>query len=95
MFRLFWKDAGDFVGTVTYEGFSLIRIISYSNSFNPVINGQFITEQDGVRIDLTATLHPFVAVLMSFLYLLLIYATIFSERVRKGARIETTDNDSA
>ena len=53
-----------FEGEVTYEGFKILRIINYRNSFLPIIRGTFEQTQTGVKLALRMSLHPFVIAFM-------------------------------
>jgi hypothetical protein len=56
----------EFTGKVSENGFTLVRIIHYRNSFLPVLYGKFKMVDKLARIDIHMTLHPGVAIFALF-----------------------------
>lgn len=52
----------EFEGSTGSDGFTINRIISYRNSFLPVLNGRFKPNKLGTKIDVYVTLHPIILV---------------------------------
>ena len=63
LFR-FSSDHAPFQGEISSDGFEIIRIIHYRNSFLPVICGKFQPNASGTRIIIKMRLHAFVAFFM-------------------------------
>jgi len=64
-FRFFsFSEHKVFEGELTQNGFKVMRIIFYRNSFLPVITGKFVTGQSGSTISITMRLHAFVLAFM-------------------------------
>lgn len=63
IFRLFGGDKY-FEGEVSDIGFKLSRIISYRNSFLPIIKGSFEESASGLKINISMSMHPFVNAFM-------------------------------
>ena len=60
-FRMPWgNDHTPFQGSIHEHGFTISRVIHYSNSFLPVLNGTFIPTQSGTTIKIRMALHAFV-----------------------------------
>jgi len=53
-----------FEGEVSYEGFKIMRIIHYRNSFIPIIRGSLEQGVLGVKVKVRMHLHPFVMAFM-------------------------------
>ncbi len=65
--RMSWgkkDDAHDFAGTVENGRFNINRIITYRNSFLPIVIGQFHNDLGFTRVEITMRLHVLV---MAFL----------------------------
>ena len=61
--RKFWRFRGGqqpFEGEVNATDFRITRIITYRNSFLPVIRGRVVPDGGGGRLDASFTLHPLV-----------------------------------
>lgn len=61
-----WGASGSrsYQGEFTHSGFKIWRIISYRNSFLPIIEGTIIPVTSGSRVAVTMRLHRFIAVFM-------------------------------
>jgi hypothetical protein len=57
----FSRDHKDYQGLVSAEGFKMSRIIHHRNSFLPVIKGRMHPMTRGARVEVTMSLHPFIA----------------------------------
>ena len=66
MFRFFRGGSKYFEGDVSDSGFKLTRIISYRNSFLPIIKGSFEERASGLKVDVSMSMHPFVIAFMLF-----------------------------
>jgi hypothetical protein len=62
--RWFSRDHAIFEGDVSRDGFKIMRIIHYRNSFMPVIRGTFKQGQNGINVTIRMGLHPFVMAFM-------------------------------
>lgn len=62
--RLFSAECKFFQGECSDSGFKLSRIISYRNSFLPIINGKFEEGVNGMKINISISLHPLVIAFM-------------------------------
>ena len=62
--RWFSRDHALFEGDVSRDGFKIMRIINYRNSFLPVISGTFKQSQNGINVMIRMGLHPFVMAFM-------------------------------
>ena len=62
--RWFSRDHAIFEGDVSRDGFKIMRIIHYRNSFMPVIKGTFKQSQNGINGIIKIGLHPFVIAFM-------------------------------
>jgi hypothetical protein len=65
--RKFWRFGGGqrpFEGEVSATSFRIRRIITYRNSFLPVIRGDVVPEGRGSRLAASLTLHPSVIVFL-------------------------------
>jgi len=51
---------------VTWEGFKIMRIIHYRNSFLPIVHGRFEQGDRGIDIKVRMRLHPFAMAFMCF-----------------------------
>jgi hypothetical protein len=59
----------EFEGSVASDGFTINRIISYRNSFLPILNGRFKPLKKGTKISIYITWHPIILILSPiFLY---------------------------
>ena len=59
----------EFEGSVASDGFTINRMISYRNSFLPILNGRFKPIKMGTKINIYVTWHPIILVLsLIFLY---------------------------
>ena len=65
-FRWFTSKHAFFEGEVSREGFKIMRIINYRNSFLPIIRGTFKQSQNGINVIIRMSLHPFVLAFMCF-----------------------------
>lgn len=54
-----------FEGRVTADGFRIVRIIGYNNSFIPVLRGHICPTADGGRVEGKMTLYPAVSAFMA------------------------------
>jgi len=63
-FRLWSSDGKKYQGVFSYSDFKIWRIISYRNSFLPIVEGQITPSPSGSRISITMRLHRFVAAFM-------------------------------
>jgi len=63
-FRGFSREHMFFEGEVTREGFKIMRIINYRNSFLPVIRGTFKQSTNGIDVMIRMSLHPIVLAFM-------------------------------
>jgi len=65
---LSWKRPDtEFEGSVSQRGFSLNKIISGRDSFNPLIVGRFAALASGTRVTVQMYLHPFVLAFCCFI----------------------------
>jgi len=71
-----WRDAGTFEGEVSYRGFNINRVLSYRNSWQPVIYGSFRELPKGIQINITVTMHH-VVIVFSLCFLLLFCPLLF------------------
>ena len=55
-----------YAGQVSPQGFNIKRIIGYTNSFLPVLDGKFIATDEGTRLDIHMALHPLVKLFLVF-----------------------------
>ncbi len=62
--RWFSRDHAIFEGDISRDGFKIVRIIHYRNSFMPVIRGTFKQSQNGINVMIRMGLHPFVMAFM-------------------------------
>ena len=62
----FSRQHKTFEGEVTWQGFKIMRIIHYRNSFLPIIHGSFEQGGKGIDIKVRMRLHPFVIAFMCF-----------------------------
>jgi len=53
-----------FIGKIEGDRFKVRRDVRYRNSFLPIVTGRVASVPSGVRIDVTMSLHPAVAVFM-------------------------------
>lgn len=58
------KEHAPFQGNISPDGFKIIRIIHYRNSFLPVIKGRFLPGDSGIKVAIRMELHPLVALFM-------------------------------
>ncbi|OPY79634.1 MAG: hypothetical protein A4E65_01803 [Syntrophorhabdus sp. PtaU1.Bin153] len=58
-----------FEGEISWEGFRILRIINYRNSFLPVIRGKFRQEYPGVTVEIQMRPHVFVIIFMCVWFL--------------------------
>lgn len=75
-FRLFWGNHAVFEGEISQDGFRIMRIINYRNSFLPVIKGAFKQNQNGINVMIRMGLHPFVIVFMCIWFGGIIFAIV-------------------
>lgn len=61
----FSADRKQFEGTVSKDGFRVVRNIYYLNSFIPFIRGRFDSSDSGTRIIITMATHPFVVLIFA------------------------------
>jgi len=59
-FRWFALPKTPFAGKVSESGFSIMRVVSGRDSFNPMLYGRFIPTASGTRVRVILTLHPLV-----------------------------------
>jgi hypothetical protein len=64
----FSDDRKQFEGTVSKDGFRAVRNIFYLNSFIPFIKGRFDLSDNGTRIIITMSIHPFVVVTFALVF---------------------------
>jgi hypothetical protein len=64
----FSDDRKQFEGTVSKDGFRAVRNIFYLNSFIPFIKGRFDSSDNGTRIIITMSIHPFVVVTFALVF---------------------------
>lgn len=64
-FRFNKSDTKDFEGQLRGNEFEIKRIISYRNSFLPIITGRVETNGSGTRLTLKIRLHVFVMIFMA------------------------------
>ena len=65
-FRMWSSSGKKYQGEFSYSNFKIWRIISYRNSFIPIIEGQITPAASGSHIAITMRLHRFVAAFMLF-----------------------------
>lgn len=51
----------EYEGSISNSSFEISKVIQYRNSFLPQINGRIQNENDGVKIQVTMSLHAFVS----------------------------------
>src|SRR4051812_22168859 len=59
------SDVGQFEGVVTSNGFKINRVLSYRNTFVPLLNGKFEAVEGGTRVVMMINLHPFALIWMT------------------------------
>ena len=64
----FSDDRKQFEGTVSKDGFRVVRNIYYLNSFIPFIKGRFNSSDSGTRITITMSIHPFVVLTFALVF---------------------------
>jgi hypothetical protein len=64
----FSDDRKQFEGTVSKDGFRVVRNIYYLNSFIPFIKGRFDSSDGGTRIIIIMASHPFVVVSFALVF---------------------------
>lgn len=61
----FRKSETPFIGSVSTDGFRIIRVVRGRDSFNPMLYGRIRQDPTGTTLQVTATLHPFVWTFMT------------------------------
>ena len=59
-------DSKKFIGSIKENSFEIYQAIRYRNSFLPRIKGKFTQTENGIQIKIKMSLHPFVAIFMTF-----------------------------
>lgn len=70
------NSTAHYSGQVSDSKFELIRIIWFRNSFRPIIKGKIKQLQNQTEINITMRMHPFVEVILSLGFLLVLIYTI-------------------
>lgn len=60
-----FRESKPFQGKITQDGFKVMRVIDYANSFLPVICGKCVYEESGVKLLISMRIHAFVRAFMS------------------------------
>jgi hypothetical protein len=64
----FSDDRKQFEGTISKDGFRVVRNIYYLNSFIPFIKGRFDSSDSGTRIIITMSIHPLVVLTFALVF---------------------------
>ncbi len=64
----FSGDRKQFEGTISKEGFRVVRNIYYLNSFIPLIKGRFDSSGSGGKIVITMSIHPLVVLTFALVF---------------------------
>ncbi len=75
-FHLLERNHAPYQGTLSEEGFKIMRIIHYRNSFLPVVQGKFETRGRETLIHIQMAPHPFVLGFLGFWFLIWYSAVI-------------------